>query len=244
MKYTKQLGIGLVLSLGLLTLPAVAQSSADSQVQSSGDSLANYAKQIRKDGPKGHPKVYDNDNLPKEDHLSVIGEARPEGADEDNSAEAKSSENAAGEAKAESKSGEAAGAPAENKNGESKPAADVKPSTDTKSSADKGAKLPEDPAAREAVYKEWQDKIAKQKDQIDLQTRELDVLQREYQLRAASFYADAGNRMRNSAEWDKQDADYKQQIADKQKSIEDAKEQLNNMDEDARKAGVPTSARE
>jgi hypothetical protein len=55
------------------------------------------------------------------------------------------------------------------------------------------------------------------------------------------MYADAGNRMRNSAEWDKQDADYKQKIADKQKAVEDAKSKLTDMQEEARKDGVPSA---
>jgi LAS superfamily LD-carboxypeptidase LdcB len=55
------------------------------------------------------------------------------------------------------------------------------------------------------------------------------------------MYADAGNRIRNSAQWDKQDADYKQKIADKQKAVDDAKQKLEEMQEEARKAGVPSS---
>ena len=74
--------------------------------------------------------------------------------------------------------------------------------------------------------------------------RELDVLQREYQIRAAAMYADAGNRMRNSADWDKQDTQYKQQIADKQKALDDAKQKLEDLQEEARKAGASASARE
>jgi len=50
--------------------------------------------------------------------------------------------------------------------------------------------------------------------------------------------------MRNAAQWDKEDADYKQKIADKQKALEDAKQQLDNMQEEARKAGVPAAMRE
>jgi len=70
------------------------------------------------------------------------------------------------------------------------------------------------------------------------------VLQREYQVRAAAMYADVGNRLRNSAEWDKQDTQYKQQIGDKQKALEDAKQKLEELQEQARKAGVPSSIRE
>ena len=75
-------------------------------------------------------------------------------------------------------------------------------------------------------------------------SRELDVLQREYQLRAAAMYADAGNRLRNQGDWDKQDVQYKQQIADKQKSVDDAKQKLDDLREEARKSGAPTSVQE
>jgi len=113
-----------------------------------------------------------------------------------------------------------AAAPAENKDAGEKPAEDEQ-------------------AKKQAVWKSWQDKLASQKDQIDLASRELDVLQREYQLRAAAMYADVGNRMRNSGPWDKEDADYKQKIADKTKAVEEAKQKLTDMQEEARKAGVP-----
>jgi hypothetical protein len=69
-------------------------------------------------------------------------------------------------------------------------------------------------------------------------------LQREYRLRAAAFYADAGNRMRDSKDWDKEDREYKDHIAEKQKAVDEAKQKLDQLQEDARKAGVPTSARE
>ena len=176
-----------------LVSSAVAQAAAPAQDQSS---LGNYAKKIRKDPgtAKARPKVFDNDNLPTEDKLSVIGLQSPGGA----------------------------AAPVEDKDAESK-------------SAD------EDQAKKQAAWKSWQGKLTAQKDQIDLASRELDVLQREYQLRAAAMYADAGNRMRNETQWDKQDADYKQKIADRQKAVEDAKQKLGDMQEEARKDGVPNS---
>src|SRR5271155_784965 len=176
-----------------LVSSAVAQAAAPAQDQSS---LGNYAKKIRKDPgtAKARPKVFDNDNLPTEDKLSVIGLQSPGGA----------------------------AAPVEDKDAASK-------------SAD------EDQAKKQAAWKSWQGKLTAQKDQIDLASRELDVLQREYQLRAAAMYADAGNRMRNETQWDKQDADYKQKIADRQKAVEDAKQKLGDMQEEARKDGVPNS---
>jgi hypothetical protein len=186
--------IGFVFALfTALMSSAAAQAAAPAQDQSS---LGDYAKKIRKDPatPKARPKVFDNDNLPTEDKLSVVGQQSPAGA----------------------------AAPVDDKDAAAKSADD-------------------DQAKKQAAWKAWQTKLAAQKDSIDLATRELDVLQREYQIRAAAMYADAGNRMRNEAQWDKQDADYKQKIADKQKAVEDAKQKLGDMQEEARKDGVPSA---
>ena len=39
-------------------------------------SLGDYARKVRKDpGPKAKPKVFDNDNLPMNDKLSIVGQA-------------------------------------------------------------------------------------------------------------------------------------------------------------------------
>jgi hypothetical protein len=232
MKRIAQCGFGLLLSGGLLALPAGAQNSgsqnqgqASAQApSSSGSSLADYARQVRKDPSqaKAKPKVFDNDNLPKEDKLSIVGQPSPA-------------------ADAGAKASEPAGNAAAAANGESKSTPETKSTTETRVSA----KSPSDEAAeRQAAWKQWQQKITAQKEQIDLLQREVDVLQREYQIRAAAFYADAGNRLRNSGSWDKQDAQYKQQIADKLQAIEDAKQKLDDMQEEARKAGVPANIRE
>jgi hypothetical protein len=53
------------------------------------------------------------------------------------------------------------------------------------------------------------------------------------------MYADVGNRLRNQADWDKQDRDYKDKIDAKQKDLDRAKQQLSDLQEDARKSGVP-----
>jgi hypothetical protein len=217
MKHIACSAIGFVLFLGLSSLPAGAQNQApaNSQNTPSGPSLGDYARQVRKDPgtASSKPKVFDNDNLPREDKLSVVG--RTAASANDNSAA--QSNTAASEAKTESQP--------------------------TAPSATAGQASGDD-ADKQAATKQWADKLATQKDQIDLLGRELDVLQREYQIRAAAMYADAGNRMRNSADWDKQDAQFKQQIADKQKALDEAKQKLEDAQEDARKAGVPSSVRE
>lgn len=213
-------GIRFALLLAAIALPAGAQSEAPagSQSASSGQSLGEYARRVRKPGEtSSKPKVFDNDNLPKTEHLSIVGKSQPS-----------PTQQASTEAQQES-------APAASS--QSTPAA---------ASGEKAAeaKNPEDQASKQTGWKQWSDKIKAQEQQIELVSRELDVLQREYQLRAAAMYADAGNRLRNQGEWDKQDAQYKQQIVDKQKSVDDAKQKLDDLREEARKAGAPTSVQE
>jgi hypothetical protein len=223
MKYIAWCGIGLLTLLGVAAIPGQAQDQSPSAAQTSAasPSLGDYARQVRKDpGTASKPKVFDNDNLPREDKLSIVGQKPP--TDTADAEPRTDNPTTPGEAKAAT--------------GDSKPEAQVKAASETAQATDD--------AARQAAVKQWGDKLTAQKDQIDLLARELDVLQREYQVRAAAMYADVGNRLRNSADWDKQDAQYKQQIADKQKALDDAKQKLDDMQEDARKAGVPSSVRE
>jgi hypothetical protein len=177
-------------------------------------SLGDYARTVRKEKKSTGEKHYDNDNLPRTDKLSVVGNPAPE----PDAAEHKDQ------------------APAD----EQQKAVATDEKKDEKSAKDAADKAD----AKEKQGKEWQKKIADQRQQVDLLTRELDVLQREYRLRAAAMYADAGNRMRNQASWDKEDAQYKQRLADKQKAVDDAKQQVEDLQEQARKAGAPASMRE
>jgi hypothetical protein len=222
MKPIASCAIGLTLLLVVAGIPARAQNQTPSgnETTASGQALGTYARQVRKTPETGNkPKVFDNDNLPKSDHLSIVGKPLAP-ASEQPQTEAKT-ENApatTGEASNEAKTASTEKAPA--------------------------SKAPEDEASKQTAWKQWGDKIRSQQQQIDLLSRELDVLQREYQIRAAAMYADAGNRLRNQADWDKQDAQYKQQIADKQKAVDEAKQKLEELQENARKAGAPTSVQE
>ncbi len=202
MKRIKYVGLGFVLLLSTLLLSSLAgaQSTSSTPEQSS---LGDYARKVRKDpgAPKAKPKVFDNDNLPTDDKISIVGQP----------ATTASATPAAGDKSADSKD------------------AAAKPSGD------------DEKAKKQAAWKAWQDKMTAQKDSIDLAARELDVLTREYQLRAAAMYADVGNRMRNATQWDKEEAEYKQKIADKAKAVEEAKQKLDDMKEQARKAGVPAA---
>jgi hypothetical protein len=222
MKPIASCAIGLTLLLVVAGIPARAQNQTPSgnETTASGQALGTYARQVRKTPETGNkPKVFDNDNLPKSDHLSIVGKPL-----------APASEQPQTEAKTEN-------APATT--GEA--SNEAKPASTEKTPA---SKAPEDEASKQTAWKQWGDKIRSQQQQIDLLSRELDVLQREYQIRAAAMYADAGNRLRNQADWDKQDTQYKQQIADKQKAVDEAKQKLEELQENARKAGAPTSVQE
>lgn len=60
--------------------PAMAQTTTSTPDQSS---LGDYARKVHKDpaAPKAKPKVFDNDNLPTEDKLSVVGSRAPASSD-------------------------------------------------------------------------------------------------------------------------------------------------------------------
>ena len=242
-------GIGLALGLALLGLAAGAQGQASSDQQ--GSSLGDYARNVRKTPATGKGKVFDNDNLPTSDKLSIVGPA-PAATAADSSTESKP-----GDAAAPVAPGETKAAPDANAAGKDEAKSDAKAegkgeakdtkneSKDDKSASKTTAKtLEQEGAEKQAAIKQWSDRLTAQKEQIDLIARELNVLEREYQIRAAAMYADAGNRLRNSTNWDQTDTQYKQQIADKQKQLDDAKQKLDDMQEEARKAGVPASVRE
>jgi hypothetical protein len=71
---------GLMLFLALAGIPALAQNqtSSNSQSTSSGQSLGEYARQVRKTpDSSAKARVFDNDNLPRTDKLSIVGATPP-----------------------------------------------------------------------------------------------------------------------------------------------------------------------
>jgi hypothetical protein len=73
MKRITYIGLVIALSTLLLGSPAGAQTPKQSPDQ---PPLGDYARKVRKDpaAAKAKPKVFDNDNLPTEDKLSVVGQ--------------------------------------------------------------------------------------------------------------------------------------------------------------------------
>jgi len=88
-------------------------------------------------------------------------------------------------------------------------------------------------ADRQKMAKEWNEKIAQQKEKIVSLNHDLDLYQRELRLREAAVYSDSSTGALAIRE-----AQYRTDIDAKKKAIDDARQQLDEMREQARKAGV------
>ena len=86
----------------------------------------------------------------------------------------------------------------------------------------------------------WKKQIADQKKEITQLQRELDVAEREARLRAAAFYADAGVQLRDQTRFAEDTRKTQAEIDGKKQAIADAKQKLDDLMEQARKAGVPS----
>jgi len=156
-------------------------------VSASAQSLGDYARSVRKNKPEttSATRHYDNDNLPVNDTLSVVGPPP------------------------ESRSASA-------------------PPPDANAAA----------ADRQKTADDLQQKLDKQKQKIDALNHDLDLDQREIRLRTAAQYTDPTLAVRN-VQWNKEDAQYKNDLETKQKALQDAKQQLDELQDQAHKAGIP-----
>jgi hypothetical protein len=181
----------------IVSLFLLAASAASAQ------SLGDYARTARKDkaAPAPTSRHFDNDNLPVNDTLSVVGQAPPPASIAGDAG--KDTDSKAGAKTADAKSG------------------------DAKAAADK-----------QKAAEEMKKKIDQQQEKINSLNREIDLDQREERLRAAAYYQDAGTKLRNPVEYNKGQAQNINDAAEKQKSLDAARQQLEQMKEDARKAGI------
>ena len=198
MKHTKLMAV-----VTLLTLAAGVASAQSSSTTSLGDA----ARAARKNKTDASPATrhYDNDNLPVNDTLSIVG---PEPvAPKDPAVLAKDKG--------------AASATDKDKDKDKKPADPTVAAAERQKSAD-----------------DMKKKLAEQQQKIDALNHEISLDQREDRLRAAAFYSDAGTQLRNSAEWQKEQTQSKNDADAKQKALDAAKQQYDEMQEQARKAGI------
>ncbi len=97
---------------------------------------------------------------------------------------------------------------------------------------------------REKAFAVWKTRLDEQRGQISLLSRELDVLKREHDLKASEFYYDTARRTQNPTGFAAEEEKYKKQIAEQQEKVDAAKAKLDDLQEQARKAGAPSSVRE
>jgi len=126
--------------------------------------------------------------------------------------------------------------------GTSAPAASSSSDSSAKATAAKAA--PSDPAAKQKASEKIQADIDAQKGEISRLERELDISTREWKLRQAAYYADAGNQLRDPTAWAAQERKYNDETAKKKADLDAARQKLDDLQEQARKAGLTSSQAE
>jgi len=114
-------------------------------------------------------------------------------------------------------------------------AADAKPKSSDKAAAANPAAAD---AERQKTEDEWKKKLDAQKEKVDSLNHDLDLQQREYRLRVATQFDSEGNRIQNAGQWAKEDAQYRNDAEAKQKALDAAQQELNDLQDQAHKAGV------
>lgn len=137
------------------------------------------------------------------------------------------------------------------------PAAEKSPVTsaisgDTKSDKDATAKdekaektekteKTDEKKSEESKADDFKKAIAEQKSKVADVEREVNLMEREHEVRVAAYYADAGNQLRNSKKWFDDEKKYQDDLAAKKKDLAAAKDKLAELQESARKSGVPVA---
>jgi hypothetical protein len=117
----------------------------------------------------------------------------------------------------------------------------VGPPADAASASAPTAPAASDAAAdRQKAADDWKQKIDKQKERIAELNHEVDLDQRELRLHAATQTSDPGVTARN-VQFVKDEVQYKSDMDTKQKELEAARQQLDELQEQAHKAGVAES---
>lgn len=212
--------VSYLLSVIVVTLFGCLLAGAQSQSTSLGD----YARAVRKTNPpakKAKPKVYDNDNLPTGEGLSVVG-TPTQTANADAEKDATTSEGKASNAKSGDK--------ADQKTADKKSAAAKAGEQADKKKPTGEIKSDQSAQERQQAFDVWKQKIDEQRRNVDQLNRELEGIKHDYQMRPVKLWED--------------DAKFKQDVAEKQKAIDEAKSKLDNLQDQAHKSGVPDSVTE
>jgi hypothetical protein len=118
------------------------------------------------------------------------------------------------------------------------------PTDGTATAPKDGAKPADDSRSRQKTWEDWRDKIQKQKAAVEQMQKENDDVERQYKLTTGNYNNSAQQRLYDGAAMVKEDAAYKQQMEQKKKAIDDAKQKIEDLQEEARRAGVPSGFRD
>jgi hypothetical protein len=84
----------------------------------------------------------------------------------------------------------------------------------------------------------WKSKIAAQEAKVQALDEQVGQIDRDYKLRMSAFYADLGTRLRDEAKWAQEQQKFQDEMAAKQKERDAERDKLDDMKEQARRAGV------
>jgi hypothetical protein len=110
---------------------------------------------------------------------------------------------------------------------------------DAKEADAKAAPKKDTADAQKQKNEELKKQIADQTKEISTLQRELDIAQREARLRAAAFYGDAGTMLRDQAKYAEEGRKAQAEIDGKKQALDTAQQKLSDLQEQARKAGLP-----
>jgi hypothetical protein len=190
-----------VLSCSVAIIVVMIAAGAIARAQSQTPSLGDYARAVKKKRPqdtKGTPKVYDNDNLPSGQPLSVVGPSPETSTGKDGKdTDAKTANKATDP---NSKAGDKA---------------------DQKKNASADDKAGQPPEKKEKAVDTKKDMEEQQK-KVEQLTQELDKVQQDYNARAVKLWADNEQYTRDVAEKQKALDEAKSKLNDLQDGQHDA----------------------
>jgi len=105
-------------------------------------------------------------------------------------------------------------------------------------------KVGDSAADRQKAWEAWRDKIGKQKETVESLQKDTEQMEKANQLRMNTYMGSGQSRIYGGAQEAKAELDIQAQVEKKKKEIDDAKKTLDDMQEEARRAGVPSSFRD
>lgn len=190
--------------IGILFAVALCAIAAQTQSLPPGESSGSLGRDKPGVSKEAH-RVYDNDNLPSADAVSVVGTSIKETAkDSDNAGNSK----AQGTTTRDSDAGN-------NSNRQNKKAGEIKPG--------------QSPSERQQAYAEWGKRIRDERKNVNQLAWELDDLKHNAPMSVAVFHLWPDDQL------------YLESIAEKQKALDRARAAMGDLENQARRAGVPSS---